>query len=192
MHDNANYFLIKLNGMEDNLSREERLDVAKKAFSDHGENIEENVTFKPMATYGKFVKVILKFNMTGQANDLFTRRTDKGSAAPMHNSIAGEFKQFWWNRMKTQEQYKKSKAAGKCCLALHKMRVEKLFDDPGTDTNITCDRSTGTIFIGRHRVAFIHLGKDGNYKAGVVAEGCSRFGINQNNYIIKAEQEMDD
>mmetsp|Transcript_61736 Transcript_61736/g.162173 ORF Transcript_61736/g.162173 Transcript_61736/m.162173 type:complete len:303 (-) Transcript_61736:167-1075(-) len=190
MSDNSNNFLIKLSGMEDNLDREERLAVAKKVLSDLGENIEANVDFR---TYGKFGReVILKFNTTEQANDFFTRRTSKDSPEPMHKTIAGENKRLWWNRMKTQEQYKKGNATGKCCMALHKMREEKLFNDPGTDTKITCDRNSGTIYIGRHRVAFVRMGKDGNFEVGVVVDGCNRFGIIQDNYITRARQEMDD
>eukprot|EP00972_Heterocapsa_arctica_P104100 15341487-Heterocapsa_arctica.AAC.1 len=72
------------------------------------------------------------------------------------------------------------------------MREEKLFNKIGTDTKITCDRGSGTIYIGRHRVAFVRMQKDGNYDLGVVAEGCTRFGIIQDNYISRAKQEIDE
>eukprot|EP00972_Heterocapsa_arctica_P033140 4875227-Heterocapsa_arctica.AAC.1 len=72
------------------------------------------------------------------------------------------------------------------------MREEELFNDPGADTKSTSDRDSGTIYIGRHRVAFVRMGKDGNSEIGGVVEGCTRFGIIQDNYITRARQEMDD
>ena len=180
---NVNDKLIKLSGMEDNLDRDERMQLCMKVLEEMG----ENTTELDYRTYGKFGKeIVIKFKTAEQAEDFYTRRTASDSPTPMHMTLAGERKRLWWNKMKTPEQYKKGKMTGKICMAMHKMNEGKNIQNIG-NLKVTCDRGIGNVYIGRDRVAFIIMDKDGTIDVGVVAAMFTKFGIEQDKFVRMAK-----
>ena len=181
--EDVNKTLVKLSGMEDNLDRDERLQVCMKVLEEMGEN-SIDLDYR---TYGKFAKeIVIKFKTAEQAEDFYTRRTAPDSPTPMHMTLAGDRKRLWWNRMKTPEQYKKGKMTGKICMAMHKMNEDKNIKNIG-NLKVTCDRGIGNVYIGRDRVAYIIMDKDGSVDIGVVANMFEKFGIDQSSYVRMAK-----
>lgn len=88
--------------------------------------------------------------------------------------------------MKTPEQYKRGKMTGKICMAMHKMNEDKNIRNIG-NLKITCDRGSGNVYIGRDRVAFVVMDRDGMIDIGVVAAMFTKFGIDQDKYVRMAK-----
>ena len=104
--EDVNKTLVKLSGTEDNLDRDERLQVCMKVLGEMGENTID----LDYRTYGKFGKEIaIKFKTAEQAEDFYTRRTAPDSPTPMHMTLAGDRKRLGWNRTKTPSSTRRAR-----------------------------------------------------------------------------------
>ena len=180
-NDGFNDCLLKLTGMADNLSRDERLELAKTNLSALEGKVDESIEFR---TYGKFGKEIyLKFANSSEADNFYKRRTHKDAAPPMHNTAGGERKRLWWNRMETIEQRKRGTQTGKASAILHKMKDDGLINDGVTHDLIVSDRKQGEIWIRRDKIAYIRLSKDLEPTLVPIKDTCDKYGVNRDTYV---------
>ena len=84
------------------------------------------------------------------------------------------------------EQYKKGKMTGKICMAMHKINEDKNIKNIG-NLKVTCDRGIGNVYIGRERVAYIIMDRDGAADSGVIANMFEKFGVDQSSYVRMAK-----